>query len=284
MKIFLLLSLLVIGHCASIAQSSVTVLEWKNNPTNAVIFGQSLTNAIAVAVDRTHSIDLKNDGAVVTWGIGDLSHNVVSIAEWYRLTAKNDDTIINALNDQPVKLNGQPVNGVSNVVAIATRDGDHPASFGLKKNGTVVVWGSESTYGDATPPAGLSNVVAIAAGRGHTLALKNDGTVVGWGINHEGEATGIPSMGSIYVTNGLVTIGGQVLTNVVAIAARRTHSIALKSDGSVTTWGSSPIRMLPHVFDVPEGLSNVVAIAAGDNYCLAITTNRAVADKFRQKQ
>jgi hypothetical protein len=30
-------------------------------------------------------------------------------------------------------------------------------------------------------------------------------------------------------------------------------------------------------------LSNVVAIAAGEGYCLAITTNAAVADRFRQK-
>jgi len=34
--------------------------------------------------------------------------------------------------------------------------------------------------------------------------------------------------------------------------------------------------------DVPAGLSNVVAIASGGGVCLAITTNRAVAEKFRQ--
>ena len=34
---------------------------------------------------------------------------------------------------------------------------------------------------------------------------------------------------------------------------------------------------------VPAGLSNVVAIAEGEDFCLAITTNRAVAEKFQKR-
>jgi hypothetical protein len=37
----------------------------------------------------------------------------------------------------------------------------------------------------------------------------------------------------------------------------------------------------PQALAVPEGLSNVVAVAAGNDFFLAITTNRAVAEKFR---
>jgi alpha-tubulin suppressor-like RCC1 family protein len=29
----------------------------------------------------------------------------------------------------------------------------------------------------------LSNAVAVAAGQSHTLAIRRDGTVVGWGLN-----------------------------------------------------------------------------------------------------
>jgi hypothetical protein len=96
----------------------------------------------------------------------------------------------------------------------------------------------------------LSNVVAIAAGGYHSLALKSDGTVVGWGYNDEGEAT--PPEG---------------LSNVVAIAAGGYHSLALKSDGTVVGWGyNDEGEATP-----PEGLSNVVAIAAGYSFSLAIT-------------
>jgi len=40
-----------------------------------------------------------------------------------------------------------------------------------------------------TPPAG-NDFVAIAAGGAHSLALKSDGSVVGWGNNWEGLAEG----------------------------------------------------------------------------------------------
>jgi len=49
----------------------------------------------------------------------------------------------------------------------------------LKSNGTVVAWGSNTDFngdvaGQSTVPAGLSGVVAIAAGDYHTVALKLD--------------------------------------------------------------------------------------------------------------
>ncbi len=49
-------------------------------------------------------------------------------------------------------------------------------SVALKSDGTVVVWG-DNTYGQRNVPAGLTNVVAIASGGNHVLALKADGTM-----------------------------------------------------------------------------------------------------------
>ena len=76
---------------------------------------------------------------------------------------------------------------------------------------TVAAWGNNDS-GQTTVPAGLSNVVAIAAGYYHSLALKTDGTVVAWGYNGYGQ-TNVPAG----------------LSNVVAIAAGGYHSLALKS-------------------------------------------------------
>ena len=44
----------------------------------------------------------------------------------------------------------------------------------------MVAWG-DNDYGQCNVPAGLSGVVAVAAGAYHSLALKADGTVVAWG-------------------------------------------------------------------------------------------------------
>lgn len=46
--------------------------------------------------------------------------------------------------------------------------------------------------GQTNIPAGLTGVVDIAGGVGHSLALKSDGTVIAWGSNFYGE-TNVPA-------------------------------------------------------------------------------------------
>jgi hypothetical protein len=127
-------------------------------------------------------------------------------------------------------------------------------SLALKSDGTVVVWGDNS-FGQTDVPAGLSNVAAVAAGGLHSLALKTNGTVVAWGYNHVGQ-TNIPAG----------------LSNVTAVAAGGYHSLALKSDGTVVAWGENYSGQT----NVPAGLSNVAAVAAGGNHSLAVKTDGTV--------
>ena len=54
-----------------------------------------------------------------------------------------------------------------------------------------MAWGNNSC-GQTNVPGGLSNVVAVAGGFYHSLALKSDGTVVAWGDNSYGQ-TNIPA-------------------------------------------------------------------------------------------
>ena len=119
---------------------------------------------------------------------------------------------------------------LSNVVALASGEG---FVLALKKEGTVVAWGDN--YSGATAvPAGLSNVVAIAAAR-QALALKRDGTVVAWGAeNHWGE-TSVPAG----------------LSNVVAIAATSDFSLAVIT-------GKPPAS----VFIQPHGRLEIMALAS----------------------
>ena len=122
------------------------------------------------------------------------------------------------------------------------------ASAEITQDGPVVAWGNNGN-GQTTVPAGLSGVVAIAAGELHTVALKQDGTVVAWGDNHSGQTT--------------VPAG---LSGVVAIAAGGYHTVALKQDGTVVAWGHNDEGQTT----VPAGLSGVVAIAAGYAHTVAL--------------
>ena len=112
----------------------------------------------------------------------------------------------------------------------------------------VGAWGAND-YGQTTVPvAAQSGVTAIAAGFSHTVALKNDGSVVAWGDNQYGQTT--------------VPVAAQ--SGVTAIAAGGYHTVALKNDGSVVAWGSLDQST------VPAGLSGVTAIAAGGYHTVVI--------------
>ncbi|MGD0538903.1 MAG: LamG-like jellyroll fold domain-containing protein, partial [Verrucomicrobiota bacterium] len=122
-------------------------------------------------------------------------------------------------------------------------------SLALQADGAVVEWGRE------TVPSGLTNVVAIAAGSSHDLALQADGTVVAWGSDFWGQTDVPPD-----------------LTNVVAIAGGGQHSLALQADGAVVAWGDNEFGQT----DVPPGLTNVVAIAGGFRHSLALQADGTV--------
>ena len=127
-------------------------------------------------------------------------------------------------------------------------------SMALKADGTVISWGSNSNA-QTTIPSGLSNVVQIATGSYHSMALKADGTVFAWGNNDNGQTTILYS-----------------LNNVVQIAAGGSHSMALKADGTVVAWGNNSNAQIT----IPSGLNNVVQIAAGSYHSMALKANGTV--------
>ncbi|HHY72406.1 MAG TPA: hypothetical protein GX497_04110 [Bacillus bacterium] len=127
-------------------------------------------------------------------------------------------------------------------------------SLALKEDGMVVAWGNNQN-GQTTIPNGLDDVKAISAGNNHSLALKSDGTVVAWGDK---------SYGNTIVPNDL--------GKVEAISAGFNNSLALKEDGTVAAWGNNQYGQTT----VPSSLNNVVAISAGGDHSLALKSDGTV--------
>jgi len=132
-----------------------------------------------------------------------------------------------------------------------------PGQFlALKNDGTAVGWGY-NYLGQADVPNGLNNVVQVCAGQDFSLALKNDGTVVGWGYNYDG-VLDIPNN----------------LTDVTKIAASpvSTFWVALRSNGTITGIGNNSYGQI----DFPINLGGITNVAAGDRFTLALKSDGTI--------
>jgi alpha-tubulin suppressor-like RCC1 family protein len=131
-------------------------------------------------------------------------------------------------------------------------------SVALKADGTVTAWDYHGVSGATNVPAGLSNVIAISAKSISSLALRGDGTVVGWGVSPT-----VPPVSS--------------LSNITAIAAGWYHWVALKRDGTIVTAGVGNTSSNPaHPTNIPSGLSNLTAVAAGSEYTVVLKSDGTV--------
>lgn len=251
--------------------------------------GTAVSTLKSVGGGYYHSAALGNDGSIWTWG----SNN---FGELGKGTTSDSST--------PVKLTS--ISGVNAV----TGGNDHMVA--LKSDGTVWAWGynyhgelgngtktgntANSTPGQVLTAAStpLTGITAVRGGFWHNLALKSDGTVWAWGNNDYGQL----GNGSVTPSYGGVAYAAQVtgLSNVVSIAAGHWHSVAVKSDGSVWTWGLNytswdanrngqlgdgtttnrltPVRVLG-VGGVGY-LSGVVKAAAGSSFTLALKSDGTV--------
>lgn len=190
-------------------------------------------------------------------------------------------------------LRPRPVEGVDNVVAVAASW----HTLAVTADGSVYAWG-RNTHGQlgdgrfgleakAVKPvrvAGLADVVAVAAGWDHSLALTRDGTVFAWGDRAHGQlGDGTRETGRPVATPQPVP----GLTDIVAVAAGGRHSLALRKDGAVFAWGDNWNGQLgngklkneaghakPQQVASPDGkgfLADVAAIAAGGLHSVAVT-------------
>ncbi|HTK25922.1 MAG TPA: hypothetical protein VL327_05145, partial [Pyrinomonadaceae bacterium] len=202
-------------------------------PTPLMVPGLANVKQIAGGSDGgsvAFFVALLADGTVRSWGynaVGELGNGVFS----------NDPATCKCVPTV------QTVVGLSGVTSVSAGYGHVLA---LKQDGTVWAWGNnfqgelgDGTFTDGRPVplqvAGLPNIVAIAAGEAHSLALASDGTLWAWGSNAYGEL----GNGTIDPpgVEGIATPIQVPISGVAAIAAGGNLSFAIKTDGTVWAWG-----------------------------------------------
>jgi alpha-tubulin suppressor-like RCC1 family protein len=130
--------------------------------------------------------------------------------------------------------------------------------------------------------------VRVAAGEKHSLAVKTNGTVWAWGDNKYGQlgdntTVQAPFMQAPPIRDVTVPVQVLGLSGVTNVAAGYSHSLALKTDGTVWAWGYNSYGQLgDNSIDQKNapvqvsGLSGVTNVAGGYNHSLAVKTDGTV--------
>lgn len=193
------------------------------------------TGFTAVAGGNDHSLALKTDGSLWAWG-----------NNYYGQLGDGTNTTATTLK--------QIGTGFAKIAAGAGY------SLAIKTDGSLWSWGANgrgqlgnnTALSSNTPQQIGTGFTDLSAGDEHAFALKADGSLWGWGYNS-----------SYYLRLGVATAENsayvpiKVGTGFTAAAAGKEQSIAIKSDGSLWTWGLSngyygaPQKILSSGFAVP---------------------------------
>lgn len=162
-------------------------------------------------------------------------------------------------------------------------------SIAICNDKTLMTWGSNfagglgngTTVDTSLVPVHVSflaGIAAIAAGRSHFLAVKNDSTVWAWGYNVEGE---LGNGSNVFGSN--VPLHVSSLTGIISVAGGDHHSLALKNDGTVWAWGLNIKGQLGNATNTSSYipvqvnfLTGIIAIASGSDYSLALKNDSTV--------
>ena len=249
-----------------------------------------LSGATAIAAGRLHSLALMPGGAVYTWGYN------------------SDGQLGNGgTTESPYPVQVEGLNGVGELSGATAIAGGMYHSLALMPGGAVYAWGrngngqlgngTTSTTANSYPVqveglngvGELSGATAVAAGTDDALALMPGGAVYAWGYNSAGQLGNGGTSDSPYPVQveGLNGVGE--LSLATAIAAGEYHSLALMPGGAVYAWGYNQYGQLgngtttgsPYPVQVKgvgggPPLSNVIAIAAGYDHSLALTSDGTV--------
>jgi alpha-tubulin suppressor-like RCC1 family protein len=224
-----------------------------------------LSGLTGVAAGFRHSLAVQSDGQVWAWG--------------YNLAGQLGDGT-NDSRTAPVL--------TKDVVDVVQVSAGFLHSVALKRDGTVWAWGSnargEAGNGTQTlrsnpgPVKSLANVTQLSAGYSYTLAVRSDGTAWGWGDNQSGQL----GDGTTNTPTSPVQVMG--VPKFSAVASGTNHSLGLALDGTVWAWGEQTSGKLGNGQSSTgiaspakvNGVSNVIAIAAGTAYSLALKSDGTV--------
>jgi alpha-tubulin suppressor-like RCC1 family protein len=249
-----------------------TIIAQKSSPVQTIAGGTNWSN---ISIGGGVTAGIKTDGTLWTWGsgtngelgTGDILHRsspvqtITGGSNWAQVSkgassiaaVKTDGTLWTWGTNNYGKLgNGsgtygsntsspaQTIAGGSNWAEVSC---GNDAMAAIKTDGTLWTWGrnlygnlGDNTNTHKSSPVqtilGGSNWKQVSAGFTHTGAIKTDGTLWMWGENYVGK---LGTNNTIQKLSPVQTIAGG--TNWKQVSLSFHHSAAVKTDGTLWTWG-----------------------------------------------
>jgi alpha-tubulin suppressor-like RCC1 family protein len=188
---------------------------YRSSPTQV---GASTWSSVRCGKD--HNLAIRSDSKLFAWGLNNYGQlgNGNQTTEW-----------------SPVQI------GTSNWTAIAAGNSH---SLAIRSGGSLFAWGGayfgalglgNQTNRSSPVQVGSSLWTTIAAGGIHSLGIRSDAKLFSWGFNLYGEL-GNGESGWGTQRSSPVQIG---TSNWVAVAAGTYHTLAIRSGGSLFSWGQA---------------------------------------------
>ena len=202
----------------------------RSTPITTFLGGNNWTS---VSCGAFHTAAVKSDGSLWCWGrnnngeLGNQKTGTISSSTWIRST---------------------PITTFSTGLTWASVACGYQHTVAIKTDGSLWAWGyaASGNLGNAnvlqsrsTPITTFSTGLtwaSVTCGSNHTVALKTDGTLWTWGSNSDGQL-GVNNSATRQ-TPVTTLIGGTNWKTLGRLNCESTSSIAIKTDGTLWTWGA----------------------------------------------
>jgi alpha-tubulin suppressor-like RCC1 family protein len=233
---------------AAFGQLGNAVLGLRSTPVTTFAGG---TNWKQVSCGGYHTAAIKTDGTLWTWG------------------SSSNGRLGNATITPDISTPVTTFAGGTNWKQVSCGN-NHTAA--IKTDGTLWTWGEGSggrlgnaAITDRSTPvttfSGGTNWKQASCGSNYMTAIKTDGTLWTWGAN------GVGQLGNASVTDTstpVTTFAGG--TNWKQVSCRGGITSAIKTDGTLWTWGSSSNGRLGNATITPDISTPVTTFAGGTNW------------------